>query len=287
LSGIESNDNPFLSLSQLFELANTVIYEPLTESQPEESDDFPALLTAAELDQQGAWSNVARLLIPGTGWEEVELDSLHSEPLQWAVSLSGARGSSGMLDIMQVPRGSPVVNEQGEVLCLLAEGGFCEAVAVKALAGDDGSCRIPYFQCGNVTWEQCNSGDGVGLCTNENSGERCNVAIVPDKANLDPLHCKDKDGCGGITCPSVCTGEDCDCIAGWGFAELPKKINVKPDGCISESTKPDDFRHSSAFLGVVIGVPVGVVVLGVVAIATMATIACKYRRRTSYVTIQS
>ena len=310
LPRIESNDNPLLSLSQLFEPANTVTYEPLAGTLPDgEPDDFPVLLSAAELDQQGEWANVARLLIPDTGWEEVELEKLHSEPLQWAVSVPGARGNSGMLDAMQVPTGSPVVNEQGEVLCLLVEGGICENVAAKVLAGDDGSCHIPYFQqgCGNVTWEQCKDGEGKGECTKSNH-EVCLVEVLPDMLDFPgKFHCRNIDGCGTIACPSECenTPSSCDCKALWGFCEIEAKTLVEPAACITQqggsggvdprcntqqpttgpTNAPNDFRHSPAFLGVVIGVSVGTTVIGAVAIAVLV-IVFKTRARAGYEAVQ-
>ena len=213
------------------------------------------------------------------------------------------------------PEGSPVVSDQGEVICLLADEGLCENASVKIVGDDDGSCHIPYFQCGNVTWSRCENEVGVGVCTNEKSNESCNVTVVPDMLDSrdGSLHCRNHDGCAILLCPiGCCTDEEhcnCGCTAFTGFCDAPtsEKTNTVPDKCIGQhggeggkdsrcyitappvtgpATKPDDFRHSPAFLGVVIGVPTGIVAIGVVAVVAMTAIACKYRPRTGYKAVQ-
>ena len=303
-------DQPFAALQTLLEPEWLVPFV----SELEQNDDFPVFADTYSLAEDELAAESYQLLNPYTAGEEV----LHS-PVQLH-KLSAGKGMfsvSGLSSVQleQYPPGSPVVNEQGEVLCLLGDEGDCESVTLKALAGDDdGSCHIPYFECGNVTWGRCTHKAGIGKCMNENSNETCNVTVVPDMfvSRDGSLHCRNSVGCGTIGCPVNCCPDEnhcnCECTALWGFCEeLYSKTNTIPDKCIDQHggkggidarchitpapattthIKPDDFRHSSEFFGVVIGVPAGLLTIGTVAIVVMVGIACKYRPRMHYQTIQ-
>ena len=305
-------DQPFDAIQTLLEPEREVPF--VSGLKPD--DVFPVFVDTDGLnnDELEAGNYYLRSFVAWKGenvYQHVQLQKLSS--LRDKLGLLA--GDSDLLK--QLPLGSPVVDEQDRIMCLLGDDGKCESVVARATESDDHSCHIPYFSqgCGNETWSICEAGMGKGQCINEKSHEHCDVIVAPDMVDGDSLHCRNAEGCGGIVCPSNCaTGSnDCDCSALWGFCEIKvRKAVTEPDGCIDQqggmgdvdsrchslvptstliptstaSPSPDDFRHSPAFWPVVVGVPAAITVISVVAVAIVTGVACKYHRRSGYTEVK-
>ena len=276
-------DQPFAALQTLLEPERLVPF--VRDLEPDST--FPIFSDIHDLESDD--SAVAYYLLNPPDQTNIR----ESQPVQLQqLSLSkGIFSVSGMSSelLEQYPVGSPVVNDQNDVLCLLADGGLCESSEAKFLVGDDGSCQVPYFQCSNVTWDGCSQGSGAGQCHNTAGNEDCLVVVVPDNTDKGKAHCRRTGGCGLLVCPSDCQGEDCDCLATWGFSSLGQEAIEAPANCIVQhggdggvdsrcnNLNPHGFRHSKGFWPVVIGVPVAVVAVS--AIAIIAGVIYKHRHK--------
>jgi hypothetical protein len=183
--------------------------------------------------------------------------------------------------------GVPVLNRQGQVLCLTTTDGLCQKLP--ASEENDGSCQVHYFHCENVSWQSCSNGQGSGSgdCYRGNESLPARLTTYPDNINIMNVscsgetaeHCRSTVGCGCI--------RTADCLAGWGFCELESEPMTSPINCLSEPLpKPLDPRcthlpnpsiRSPAFWVEVIGAPVAAVVLLAASVAVIVGCVC-YRR---------
>ena len=248
-------------------------------SEREPDSTFPTILDVGKPGSDGFMEATYYLINPDTAGDEEGSQPVRLKKL--SPDKEGFNFSGLAPDILkQYPVGSPVVNDQGKVLCLLTDGENCENVSGKNSGANDGSCKVFFFRCTHVSWDECSVGTGQGQCTNKKSNERCAVFVVPDNTDIiyGSLHCKNSHGCGAIGCPSTCSGNDCDCSAVWGFSELPGGNITEPDRCIPYS----DFRNSQGFWPVVIGVPVVAVASTIAVVALVAVVIYKRRHRGGY-----
>ena len=183
--------------------------------------------------------------------------------------------------------GSPVLNRQGQVLCLTTTDGLCQKLST--YGGDDGSCQVHYFHCENVTWQSCSNGlgSGSGVCFRGNESLSALLTTYPDNSDVNNgecsdeeiVNCRNSDGCGCIQAES--------CGASWGFCELTFEPMTLPMNCLTGPLpKPLDPRcahlphssgHSSGFWAKVVGIPVVAAVLIVTSAAVVIGCIC-YRR---------
>ena len=184
--------------------------------------------------------------------------------------------------------GHPVVNQRGQVVCLMNQGQNCQGLGLTGL--DDGTCKVPYFQCDDITWEVCEGHKGYGTCSNPTTQSACLVMSWPNHYADHKFQClhSNEVGCGQISCPIDCAYHsepiNCTCYTAWGFCELTGKTATIPENCMESDGGGGAVNlrcNSGRFLGIVVGTPVAVVAaIGSMAIA--GGIIYKLHRRYHY-----
>ena len=166
------------------------------------------------------------------------------QPYSAAVSLSPiSRSDQLQYEFMgllgsTIPLGAPVVNGEGDVVCIISSNKVCVApdyTIQDRYKRSDGACQVKFFQCSNPTFTACyNNGNGEGTCTNDHTGEVCGVATYPNGFNANylgqNLYCNSSEGCEVVVCPSSCTDPaNCTCRASYKLNDL---IFKTPCDCI-------------------------------------------------------
>ena len=220
-------------------------------------------------------------------WLRVRLSRSDEQAFYHEVSIPAGNVIVSEANSLAFPPGSPVLNPQGDVMCLTTTDGLCQKLP--ASEENDGSCQVHYFHCENVTWQSCSNGQGSGSggCFRGNESLPARLTTYPDNINIMNVscsgesaeHCRSTVGCGCI--------RTADCLAGWGFCELESEPMTSPINCLSEPLpKPLDPRcthlpnpsgHSPFFWIEVIGAPVAAVVLLSVSIAVIVGCVCYHR----------
>ena len=116
----------------------------------------------------------------------------------------------------------------------------------------DNSCQLKHIQCTNPSFDSCNSGFGVGHCTNTGDGianETCSVIVFPKGFSGSykdrTVNCREENGCEAVNCPADCINNpsvDCQCVAEWG---LDDAILFEPAFCLYGSA--DGSCHQQYF----------------------------------------
>ena len=222
-----------------------------------------------------------------THWQMVQLNVVtDSERFYFLVTPS----------VESVALGSPVVNEHGQVLCLMAGYGKCQGqMSNKVLTGTD-SCQyqLPYMQCSDIKWDGCTKNIAEGTCKNID-GEICLLFTTPDGLTLPgpggtQLRCKNAEGCGGVECPAAAATNksiNADCQGLWGFCEARFKAIMQPPGCLAGHMDIGDVDchcdnscpKGAGFYGLVIGVSASAVILTTVTILAIVAGIYKFRKR--------
>ena len=287
-----------------------------------QTETLPAMQLPFVSDQQGQEGTIDEggypRFIPGQGFVEglyfVFTGDDGSEWLPVGVSRVDDSGDDFFLTttdsrldeagLERLPVGSPVVDEQGRILCLVDVGGSCQSIVLDPPIDNDGTCHLQIFDCDDPKWEYCSNGLGVGSCIRPTDGHNCTLAVTPDGGN-NISQCWHRGGCGSVDCKCHPVSSNCSCIAWWGFCNLEAEAVTIPNGCITggEPPKPRDHRCESknpttasppsgnidkTTLGLIIGVPLGAVVLTVTTIVVVAGVLYRvYFRRITYENIPS
>ena len=191
--------------------------------------------------------------------------------------------------------GAPVINQQGQVVCLLTENGECQAREAERA----NSCepeftpQFPYMTCTDIEWKNCQKDKMHGTCMNV-AGEVCSLDMFTDGTNI-PYgegkieYCKSTVGCGQIICPLAATNGTAnpDCMGVWGFCGIATKDFISPSGCLSghNAGGTHDCRCTNScpkgagFYGLVVGVPVAATVLTATVVIAIVASVYKFRKR--------
>ena len=214
-----------------------------------------------------------------------------------AFSLTAIDVRLGQAEVERLPVGNPIVNEWGGVLCTVSYDGVCRKILRTASLGNDGTCHLDIFDCDDPTFDLCFNGNGAGSCIRPTDGHNCTLTVFPDGSSDHQVSCHHHGGCGAINCQCHPVRANCSCSALWGFCFLDAEAVTTPHGCIAGGNppKPRDQRcnptasptssggKDSTSLGLIIGLPVGAVVLTVSAITVIAGVLYRvYFRRITY-----
>ena len=280
--GLESDDESFIgqlpdlslhSFARLLhrtESAMLVPYVPVSTQADGATTDFPRF---ASYDHSVSFTGRGWLFQPTEPelWSSVNLEQNAGNEVFYLVATTQGQ----LLDAAGYKLlGLPVINERGEVICLMSRYDHCETY-VDPPAINDGSCKVSYFQCTHAKWADCMSHHGVGTCMNDILNITCDVNVVPNHFSDEEtgLQCLNSIGCGIFACPAGCeyTHEECSCFGSWGLCDATGKTMAKPPQCIKVQGGGGavSFRcNQSRFFGVVVGIPLAVttvVIIGVIA----------------------
>ena len=192
--------------------------------------------------------------------------------------------------------GVPVINEQGQVVCLLAENGRCQARVTerKSLCLPQFPPQFPYMTCSDIEWNDCREDKMLGICKNV-AGESCSLMMVTDGTDIPygegkTEYCRSSVGCGSILCPlaAIANGSaKFDCMGVWGFCGIDTKDVITPSGCLSGRNEcgtrdcrcDNSCPKSAGFYGLVIGVPVAATLLTTAVVIAIVAGVYKFRKR--------
>lgn len=137
--------------------------------------------------------------------------------------------------------GAPIINDNGELLCMNNGNGYCEYPSVlvgleRPVSGKN--CSLPQntFHCLNATWNICSAAAevGMGYCYRSYDQAKCNITILGDSY----------DSRGTISCQG--------CNADWQNegGKLTQKSDT-PSGCMSHPVS--DWRTPLIIGGSLVG----------------------------------
>lgn len=291
-----SSDSTLLMLQQLLqeERAMLLPYDSLVEgsgkltaSTTEVVSAHLPLLTWSEAEQRSV-NDQYYLLMTNKG-----ADNYLLQPIQLGVfAVEPELFFSITPQIDTIPKGSPVLNQYGQVVCLLSSGNQCQGMLGKNLSGSlKCQYKTPYMTCSHIEWKQCIEGHALGLCKNI-AGEPCVIATLANgfskKLKGGSLNCRNPEGCGGIFCPrdSLNDTEPVTCYGQWGLCDLGWKAVMVPIGCLEGSGNTDTVDchctnscKGAGYYGLVAGVSAGTAVVAVVITLAIVAGVYKYKRR--------